>query len=164
MAWGDSTERETAFMDDNKQIIELISKCEEPDKLRVWIKNAQTKGAKDVADAAFRQLIAVMPSEKSGTVEFDFWRTIHAFEHTLSEERGRTTRLSRTRQKVTRVGEVKTLKDWALSNKQTDGFDMLLERGMPELTGEAIVLRHPDKFDSDVIDAAEKGCVMPELI
>jgi len=141
-------------MRDNTKIIQLISNCKEPSKLRAWIRNAQTKGVKDVADAAFRQLISVLPSAKPGTVEYDFWRTIHAFEQTLSEERGKTTRLSRTRQKVSRVGEVQTLKDWALSKKQTDGFDMLLERGMPELTGEAIVLRHPDKFDGDVVGAA----------
>ena len=54
-------------------------------------------------------------------------QTIHAFEHILSEERGKTTRLARTRQKVARVGVVQTLQDWATSAKSTDGFTMLLE-------------------------------------
>jgi hypothetical protein len=83
----------------------------------------------------------------------------HAFECLLTEERERTTRLSRTRQKVSRVGVLKTLKDWALSDKETDGFTMLLDRGMPELTGEAIVLRHPKSFEPEVLAAARQRLV-----
>ena len=89
-------------------------------------------------------------------MEHDFWRTIHAFEHVLNDERGKTTRLARTRQKVARVGEIATLKDWATSTKRTDGFDMLLDRRMPELTGEAIVLRHAGRFDAPVVEAARR--------
>jgi hypothetical protein len=144
---------------DNTKIFLRISECDDPEKLRTWIKNARMRREMGIADAAFRRLISLIPSEQSGTVEHDFWQTILAFEFILSEERGRTTRLSRTRQKVNRVGVIETLKDWALSNKKTEGFEMLLERGMPELTGEAIVLRHPDKFDVDVQAAAHKRLV-----
>jgi hypothetical protein len=49
---------------------------------------------------------------------------------------------------------VQTLRDWALSDKETDGFSMLLDRQMPQLTGEAIVLRHPEHFDDHVQAAA----------
>lgn len=94
------------------------------------------------------------PKEKPGTIEHDFWQTIHAFEHVLSEQRGGTTRLARTRQKVARVGEVQTLQDWAMSAKSTEGFTMLLERNMPVLTGEAIVLRHARRFAAEVVAAA----------
>jgi hypothetical protein len=143
-------------MTDNSKAIELISKCDDPKKLRIWIKNAHDKGAGDVADAAFRQLIGIVPSEKPGTVEHDFWRTVHAFEFALTEERDRTTRLNRTRQKIGRVGVVQTLTDWALDKKKTKGFEMPLERGMPELTGEAIILRHSDKFDATIQNAARE--------
>ena len=68
---------------------------------------------------------------------------VQAFEYTLSEERGKNTRLSRTRQKVAKAGVVQTLSDWAAGSQETKGFRMLLERGMPEFTGEAITLRHP---------------------
>ena len=143
-------------MTDHSKIIAQIHQCNDPKKLRQWRENALNKDAKDVADAAFRQLISIVPSEKPGTVEHDFWQTINAFECVWTEERGKTTRLVRTRQKVKRVGVIKTLEDWALDTKKTDGFKKLLEYGMPEYTGEAIVLRHPDEFSQDVRDAAKR--------
>lgn len=143
-------------MKDHAKILALIESCDDSEKLRLWITNARKKGEDGVAEAAFRRLIAVLPKEKPGTIEHDFWQTIFAFEHALSEERGKTTRLARTRQKVARVGEVQTLKDWALSSTKTDGFAMLLERNMPELTGEAIVLRHANSFDTEVVAAASR--------
>ena len=139
---------------DIPEMIEFVSTCEDPEKLRRIMKNSRERDAGALADAALRKLVSVLPSERPGTVEFDFWRTIHSFEHVLTEERCRTTRLSRTRQKVQRVGVVQTLIDWAVDSKQTDGFRMLLERDMPELTGEAIILRHPDKFEHHIVSAA----------
>ncbi len=146
-------------MVDNTKILSCISECNDSEKLRTWIKNARTRKETRIADAAFRRLISLVPSERPGSVEHDFWQTVHAFEFTLSEERGKTVRLARTRQKVARIGVIETLKDWALSDKRTEGFEMLLERGMPELTGEAIVLRHPDKFDENVQAAARARLV-----
>src|SRR5207249_156186 len=105
---------EDGQLKDHTKILSLIAICDDPEKLRSWIVNARKNGEGGVADAAFHRLIAVLPKEKPGTIEHDFWQTIFAFEHVLSEQRGRTTRLARTRQKVARVGEVQTLKDWAL--------------------------------------------------
>jgi hypothetical protein len=144
-------------MPDRTKMLAFIAQCDDVNKLKSLIKNARDRGEAAVADAAFRRLISLVPSEEPGTVEHDFWQTIHAFEYLLSEEREKTTRLSRTRQKVDRVGVVQTLRDWALSDKETDGLRMLLERGMPEYTGEAIVLRHPDSFEPQVLAAARQG-------
>jgi hypothetical protein len=143
-------------MINQEKMLEFTARCEDPEKLRGIVKNARERGAPELADAAFRRLISILPQERPGTIEHDFWQTIHAFEHALTEERGKTTRLTRTRQKVARVGVVKTLEDWALSRTKTDGFKMLLERGMPELTGEAIVLRHGSQFNAQVIIAARE--------
>ncbi|RUW81288.1 MAG: hypothetical protein E5V52_07050 [Mesorhizobium sp.] len=143
-------------MSDYSKIHSLIAVSNDPAKLRTWIENARKGGQVEIKAAAFRRLIAILPKEAPGTVEYDLWQTIHAFEHVLSEERGKTTRLSRTRQKVARVGEVETLRDWAISSKSTEGFNMLIERNMPELTGEAIVLRHAEKFEADVVVAARR--------
>jgi hypothetical protein len=101
------------------------------------------------------RLYEVQPSEKKGTLEYDVWQSIYALEGELSHERGKTTRLSRTRQKIARHGEQGTVTDLVLG-KVSDGFRMLVERDMPRLTFEAVALRHPDRFDSAVILAAEE--------
>ena len=143
-------------MIDRTKLKGLIGACDDADKLRAWIKNARTKGDREIEEVAFRRLMAILPKEQPGTIEHDFWRTIHVFEHLLTQERGKTTRLARTRQKVGKVGEIQTLKDWAFATKDTDGFEMLIERNMPELTGEAIVLRHAGQFPEDVVAAARR--------
>lgn len=136
------------------RMLKFVDTCNNPEQLRTLVKNARNRGATDLAEAAFRRLVKILPSEQPGTVEHDFWRTVHSFEEVLSEERGRTTRLSRTRQKVSRVGVRQTLIDWALSKTETEGFTMLLERGLADLAGEAIILRHQDGFDAEVVRAA----------
>ena len=88
---------------DPSRMLEFVSSCDDPEKLRVIIENARRRGATELADSAFRRLVSILPSEQPGTVEHDFWRTVHTFEHVLTEENGRTTRLSRTRQKVHRA-------------------------------------------------------------
>lgn len=139
---------------DLARMFEFVSSCDDPQKLRTIVDNARQRGATALADAAFRKLVSVLPSEEPGSVEHDFWRTVYSFEHVLVEWRGRTTLLSRTRRKVARVGVVRTLSDWVMDTKLTDGFRLLLEQGMPELTGEAIMLRHPARFEAEVVSAA----------
>lgn len=131
-----------------------IAVSTDPAQLRRFMANARRMGAEAVHAAAFERLVSTLPGEALDPVSRDFWRMIHAFEELLTEERGRTTRLSRTRQKVQRVGVIKTLEDFALTREATDGFRMLMERGLPQLTGEAVILRHPDAFHPAVVDAA----------
>lgn len=142
-------------MTNTVKMLASISKCDDPEMLRSWIANARKKGDQEIIAAAFRRLISIVPNEKPGSVEYDFWQMINAFEFALREEHGKTVRLSRTRQKVKRDGVIETLKDWATKPNETSGFAMLIELGMPEYTGEAIVLRHPDKFDAKTIGAAQ---------
>lgn len=140
-------------MADHSKMLAYVAGCTDPAKLEQLIDNARNQDADDVAEAAFRRLISLVPHAAPGTVEHDFWSTVHAFEHVLKQERGKTVRLSRTRQKVARDGVVATLASWA-AGKPTDGFEMLRERGMLDLAGEAIILRHPTHFDPAVLAAA----------
>ena len=141
-------------MPDFSKVLAVIEQSTDPEALRTIIKNAQIHNQHSIGLAAFRKLISIVPSERPGTVEHDFWQTVNAFEYVRTTENGKTTRLSRTRQKIKRVAVTQTFKDWALSDKETDGFRMLLDRGMPEYTGEAIVLRHAERFAPDVVEAA----------
>lgn len=142
-------------MADHKKVLASIAVATDPAKLRKLRENAQRLGAPEVEEAAFKRLIEILPGEAPGSIEHDFWKTIHAFEEILREERGKTVRLSRTRQKIDRVGVMQTLIDFAISKTPTDGFNMLIERGLPELTGEALVLKHRENFEPAVLAAAK---------
>jgi hypothetical protein len=134
--------------------LKTIENCTDVKGLQRLAANARKIGELAVAHAADLRRYEILPAEKPGTFEHDVWRSIHALEGTLSLERGRTTRLGRTRQKITRVGELQTVKDLVLSTKPSDGFSMLIDRDMAKLTFEWLSLRHPDRFDSAVLEAA----------
>lgn len=140
-----------------ERALKLIESSTDPKALRQLAVNARKKGELIVARAADLRLYEILPAEKPGSFEHDVWRSIHALEGTLTNERGKTTRLGRTRQKIARVGELETVKDLIVgAKKPSEGFAMLIERQMPELTFEAVALRHPDRFDRMALDTASE--------
>ena len=139
--------------DATQRALDFISKCTDPKQLRQMAANARRQGEDDVRRAAQLRLYEVLPAEKRGTLEYDVWQSIYALEGELSDERGKTTRLSRTRQKITRDGEQGTVADLVLG-KVSDGFRMLVERDLPALTFEAVALKHAERFDQSVLAAA----------
>lgn len=131
----------------------LVAACDDPDKLKRMAANARRLGETDIERAALLRLYTVLPSAEPGTLEHDVWRSIHALEGALKDERGRTTLLGRTRQKIARDGEQRTVAD-LVRGKASDGFRMLMDREMIDYTFEAVALRHQDVFDDEVVSAA----------
>jgi len=83
-------------------------------------------------------------------------KSIIALEFVLSDERGKTARLAQTRQKINRAGVRQTLADLVMSAKPSEGFFLLQQRKMLEMSAEAVVLHHLAYFGSDVVQAAHK--------
>ncbi len=137
-----------------RMALEHIAQLEDPNKLRNLIDNARRLKAHNVERAAFARLCFIQPEANPGTVEHDVWQSIHALEEMLRDIRGKTVRLSRTRQKIARDGEAKTVSDLAMKPDASQGFSDLIELGHPELTFEAVVIRHPKTFTDAVQSAA----------
>ncbi|MVO18368.1 hypothetical protein [Parasedimentitalea huanghaiensis] len=145
---------------DHSKLLEIIVTCTDSAKLNNWISNALREGATDIEDAARRRLIEISSAANSDDpndeMVSDFWRSITALELALSDERGKTIRLSRTRQKITRVGVQETLADLALQPKPSEGYFLLQDRDMLDMSAEAVVLRFANRFEPDVVRAAQK--------
>jgi hypothetical protein len=121
-------------------------------KLRNWMANAKRLGRNDVYQAAVRQLCRVEGRNIEDPLEAEFAAVMRALEEALTEESGRTKRLSRTRQKLNRVGVRQTLADLALKPQQSLGFMKLLEFNMADMSAEALILKHRHQFDGAVVD------------
>ncbi len=136
--------------------LRAVASLDDPARLRRMMRNATDMGVDEVRVAAFRRLMDIQTDGEEGPFAQDAWKSIHALEEIRTQERGRTVRLSRTRQKIGRDGIRTTLEHLAGADTGTDGFRMLIDRGLPELTFEAIVLKHPQEFDAAVLSAARR--------
>lgn len=125
-------------------------------KLRNWMANARRQGRDDVYQAAFRQLCRIEGRDIDDPLAADFAAVMRALEEALSEQNGRTTRLSRTRQKLARAGVRKTLADLALKPKPSEGFLKLMEFGMADMSAESLILKYRQEFEPEVVAAAER--------
>ena len=88
-------------------------------------------------------------------LERDFYDVLNAYEELLTEKNGRTTKANRTRQKLKNKGVAQCLIDWALG-PPTDGFRLLTEKGLSELTAEYLVVKHESRFPPEVVESAKR--------
>jgi hypothetical protein len=128
----------------------------DPNALRSLMKNASDRGRPDIVMKCQVQLARLAGEKYSTAIEREFSSAVAAAEEIATATNRRTTRLSRTRQKEKRVGVKQCLIDWAVSPAVTQGFAMLVKGGHPELTGEAIVVRHKSEFGDDVVASARE--------
>ena len=103
-----------------------------------------------------RQLESLTPNHETGTLEHDFWKTIRTYERVLHEDEKTTVSLFKTRKKAETEGIEKTLSEWVLNKSHGWVFNILVELGKPDLTGESVVSRHSGHFDNAVVEAANE--------
>lgn len=127
----------------------------DPEKLRALMGNAKRLGRDDLVLACRFRLAELAGHEFNDVLEREFWTALTAAEEFKSAENGKTTRLSRTRQKYARVGARKVIEDLAASSKITEGFRVLCENGRPDLTFEGVVLRNRHLFEEYVLAEAK---------
>jgi hypothetical protein len=126
----------------------------DPAALRTLMENAKRLGRTDIWREAFRRLCALEAEGQTEPLLSDFHATLAAYEQLLSEKNGRTTRAGRTRLKLKSKGAVQCLIDWATSKEAPEEFVLLVAAGLPEMTGEQLVVKYADQFTPEVVAAA----------
>lgn len=141
---------------------------DDPMLVRGLMANARRLGREDLVLKCQMRIAELAGRDYNDVLEREFWIAVAAAEEYATQKNGKTTKLSRTRQKEKRVGIKQCLLDWALDPGDTDGFKFLIAAKQPELTGEAIVLRHADKFPQNAVTMAraklEQHGVDPETL
>jgi len=132
-----------------------ISGYTDPAALRTLMTNAKRLGRDDIWREAFRKLCSLEGADQTDPLHRDFYQTLAAYEQLLTQKNGRATRASRTRLKLKSKGVVQCLEDWALSKAPSEGYELLMANGLPEMTGESLVLKYPEQFSEAVIAAAK---------
>jgi len=138
------------------------SKLGTPKECRIVMARAKNKGLNDVYTAAFRrhcQLVGNANDDPADCLVRDFYETLCAYEQLLTEKNGKTTSASRTRQKIANKGIPQSLIEWTRGKVETNGFNLLIDAGLPEYTGEYLVMKYADRFPEDVVALARTRLV-----
>jgi hypothetical protein len=132
-----------------------IAQITDTKSLRNLMANARRLNRDDVYWLAFKRLCSLEGANLDDPLERNFYDVLNAYEELLTERNGRTTKASRTRQKLKNKGVKQCLIDWAIG-PPTDGFQLLVQKGLAELTAEYLVLKFAASFPADAVDAARR--------
>lgn len=132
-----------------------VAEYDDVGELKRLMVNAKRLGNEEVYSQAFRRRCELEGIDYEDPLHRDFHEVLAAYEELLEEKHGRKQPAGYTRRKLKEKGVEKCLIDWALDEKETDGFKTLLERGMLDLTGEYVVTKYPDRFDEAVVQSAQ---------
>jgi hypothetical protein len=144
--------------------MKAISDYTDREELRGLMFNAKRLKRDDVWKEAFRRLCALEGLDQTNPLHCDFYQMLAAYEELLTEKNGRTTRATRTRQKLKNKGVTQCLEDWAISSVSTQGFDLLVKNNMSELTCEYLVLKYSDQFSIEAVAAAKARLARSEVV
>jgi hypothetical protein len=80
---------------------------------------------------------------------------VEIYEKVLSSHEKRY-RAGYTKRMICQLGAVKAVEKLIRNRKPQVGFTVLANSGKKDQTFEALVVRHPDKFEPDVVELAKK--------
>ena len=138
----------------------------DPRQVRNLRDNAQRLGRPDIVAQCVERLVELGAGVDSAVspVELDCWKAVVAAEEAATLKNGRTTRLSRTRQKIARVGVIETMAELAGSETLHQGFELQRAADKLQFSFEYVVLKHPDVFPSDVRRTARLKLVQAGVV
>lgn len=137
---------------------ELIAKLKTPEECIIFEKNVTERGRPDLALAARKRAVELRALRHGATTEVErqCLEAIFAYEQVLSEKNGKKTRASRTWPMIERHGIIEAVERAVNRKDEAMGYTALLKMGLENYSFEAVILRHPNSFSSDVVQRSQE--------
>jgi hypothetical protein len=128
-----------------------LSKLTTVQQCRNLMTNAARLGRDDVRRAALRRCVELQAPAHADPVVGGFGAMLAALEEVFFLRYGRALKANRTRAKVKSHGVMTVLTDWARGRGQGSGFEMLIDEGLGDYTGEYVVAVNATRFAADAV-------------
>jgi hypothetical protein len=150
----------------NANALANVEKCKTLSQLNNVIKNAKADLAagKDVAtaqkvyDAAVGRYweMSAAKHEAGAAVDRALWTALHAYEYLKGQEKGKTSRATYLRRKISQTDIVTAVSGSVLKGGKTSGLQALRDMGRLDASFEAVVVKYADSFAPEVVAAAKR--------
>lgn len=128
---------------------------DDPDKIRSLMVNARRLGYDDLVVQCQVRIAEIGSQQFDDALEKEFWTAVYLAEEFKTSENGKSTRLTKTRQKYNRDGAKKCVGDLVARPAIDESFRILADNGRVDLTFEAVLLRHANQYDESAITIAK---------
>jgi len=135
---------------------DIIPKLKTPAECEQLALNVQQRNP-ELARRARRRAVELR-AEAHGIkslVELELLKALYAYEEVLSEKNKQRTSASRTWQMIKRHGIISAAERAVNRKIEPAGYKLLVAMGLHDLTFEAVIVRHPDKFSQEVVSLAK---------
>ncbi len=153
-------------MTNNTNALAFVEKCKTLRELKNIIDNAQAQLAagKDVAtaqkvhDAALGRYWEMSAAKHGAGAAIDqaLWTALHAYEYLKGQEKGKTSRATYLRRKISQTDIVTAVSGSVLKGGKTSGLQALRDMGRLDASFEAVVVKYADSFAPEVVAAANR--------
>jgi hypothetical protein len=136
---------------------EIIKKLKTPAECIQLAKNVIERNPNLAREARRRAIeLRAISHGSIRDVEFELLKALYAYEEILTEKNKKTTRASRTWQMIKRHGIIAAAERAVDRKIEPNGYKILVELGMHDLTFEAVIVRYPDAFNQEVVLRAQE--------
>lgn len=136
---------------------EIIQKLKTPEECMQLAINVRDRNP-DLAREARRRAVELRAASHGikSKVELELLKALYAYEEVLSEKNKRRTRAARTWQMINRHGIIAAAERAVNRKIEATGYKLLVAMGLHDLTFEAVIVRHPDKFSQEVVTRSKE--------
>lgn len=132
---------------------EIISKLKTPEEC-IKFANKCTAIAREAQRRAI-ELRANTQNAKS-ELETELWKALFAYEEILSEKNKRRTLAGRTRPMIKNYGIIGAAERVVNRSIEAMGYKVLVEKGLQDMTFEAVIVRFPEAFDKGIVKLCQE--------